>query len=56
MKNHGWHFAACAVFLALGVILVAAGVSVLAVLPAIGCLLMMVLMMWGKSSMHGGHG
>jgi hypothetical protein len=52
MKAHTTHLAICGVALAIGIVLVAAGVSVLAILPGIGCLLMMALMMWGMASMH----
>ena len=55
MKNHAMHFAICGVALAIGVALAATGTSVLAILPGLGCLLMMVLMMWGMGSMHGGY-
>ena len=53
MKNYATHFAICGVALAIGVVLAATDTSVLAILPGLGCLLMMVLMMWGMRSMHG---
>lgn len=56
MKAHTTHFAICGVVLAIGIVLVATGASLLAILPGIGCLLMMALMMWGMGAMHGkGH-
>ena len=53
MKAYTTHFAICGVALVIGMVLVATGASVLAILPGLGCLLMMVLMMWGMASMHG---
>jgi hypothetical protein len=53
MKNHFSHFAICGLALAIGIVLAATGTSVLAILPGLGCLLMMVLMMWGMGSLHG---
>ena len=53
MKNHGTHFAICGVALAIGIVLAVTGTSPLAILPGLGCLLMMGLMMWGMGAMHG---
>ena len=52
MKAHMSHFAICGVVLAIGIVLAATG-TVAALLPALGCVLMMALMMWGMVSMHG---
>jgi hypothetical protein len=53
MKHHMAHFAICGVVIAIAVALAATGSGVLVVLPALGCLLMMGLMMWGMGAMHG---
>ena len=53
--NHLSQLAICAVALAVGIVLTATGTSALAILPGLGCLLMVVLMMWGMSRM-GHHG
>lgn len=42
----GWHMLLCVAFVAAGIALVAAGVGALAVVPVIGCALMMGAMMW----------
>jgi hypothetical protein len=52
MKLHTSHFAICGVALAIGIVLAATGTAV-ALLPAVGCILMMLLMMWGMGAMHG---
>jgi hypothetical protein len=52
MKAHMSHFAICGVALAVGLVLAATG-TVVALLPALGCILMMVVMMWAMGSMHG---
>lgn len=46
------HMAICAGLVVVGVVLVSAGLDALALLPAVGCVLMMVAMM----AMMGGHG
>ena len=53
MKSHATHFAICGVVIAIGIVFAATGASALAILPGIGCLLMMVLMMRGMGSMRG---
>ena len=53
MKARTTHFAICGVALAIGIVLAWTGTSVLAILPGIGCLVMMALMMWGMGAMHG---
>lgn len=52
MNAHMSHFVICGVALAIGIVLAATGTAA-ALLPAIGCILMMVLMMWGMGAMHG---
>ena len=52
MKGHMSHFMICGVALAIGIALAATGTAA-ALFSAIGCILMMVLMMWGMSAMHG---
>ena len=48
------HMAICAGLVVVGVVLVSAGLDALALLPAVGCVLMMGMMVWAGG--HGGHG
>ncbi|MGH8985859.1 MAG: hypothetical protein ACRDY6_18555 [Acidimicrobiia bacterium] len=42
----GWHLIACGTFVAAGVVLAAVGLDALALLPALGCAVMMGTMAW----------
>ena len=50
-----WHMLVCALLVAATVALVAFGAEVLAFVPALGCVLMMGMMIWMMVRM-GGHG
>lgn len=59
MKHHLRHLWMCAPMVVVGVILVATGAGWAAVLPVLGCVLMMTLMMGGMAAgmnRHRGHG
>lgn len=43
---NSWHMLLCAAVIAAGVVLVASGAGALAVVPLIGCALMMGAMVW----------
>ena len=49
------HMAICAGLVAVGIVLVAAGAEAFAFVPALGCMLMMGLMIW-MMVRPGGHG
>ena len=51
----GWHLIACAGLVAAGVVLAAVGLDALAILPVLGCAVMMGLMVW-MMGRGGGHG
>jgi hypothetical protein len=52
-----WHMLLCAVFVLAGIVLVTAGAGAFAFLPALGCMLMMGMMVWMvvRPGGHGGH-
>ena len=52
-----WHMMLCAVFVVVGIVLVTAGAGAFAFLPALGCMLMMGMMIWMmvRPGGHGGH-
>jgi hypothetical protein len=52
-----WHMMLCVVFVAAGIVLVTAGAGAFAFLPALGCMLMMGMMIWMmvRPGRHGGH-
>jgi hypothetical protein len=59
MKHHLKHLAMCAPMILVGGVLVATGAGFAAIIPALGCVLMMTLMMGGMAaamSRHKGHG
>jgi hypothetical protein len=41
-----WHMLVCAGLVALGVVLAVSGANALAFIPAMGCMLMMGMMVW----------
>jgi hypothetical protein len=50
-----WHMLVCLALVLAGVVLVAAGASAVAFIPAVGCALMMGAMVW-MMMRGGGHG
>ena len=56
--NHSKHLMICAALVALGIVLVSTGASAFAFIPALGCALMMGMMIWMmvRPGGHGGHG
>ena len=53
MKKHLGHLAMCALMILIGIVLIAGGARLGALVPIIGCVLMMSLMMGSMG--HGGH-
>ena len=53
MKRHLGHLAMCAPMIIIGVVLLAGGAGLGAIVPLVACVLMMTLMMGGMD--HGGH-
>ena len=53
--NHRHYMAICAGLVAVAIVLVAAGAEVFAFVPALGCMLMMGMMIW-MMVRPGGHG
>ena len=57
-----WHMYICAGLVVVGIVLVTAGASAFAFIPALGCALMMGMMVWmmlrpgGHGHGHGGSG
>jgi hypothetical protein len=55
MKGHLKHLAMCSPMFVVAAILIAGGVNAfVAVLPVVGCMLMMGLMMWAMGHGHSG--
>jgi hypothetical protein len=54
--KHGKHMYICAGLMALAVVLVLAGANALVFIPALGCALMMGMMVWMMVRPHGGGG
>lgn len=48
-----WHMLACFVLIAAGIVLVASGAGAIALIPAIGCVLMLGAMVWMMRSGDG---
>ena len=57
MRRHGMHMWMCGAMVLVALIVVLATGSVFALLPAIGCVVMMGAMMWmmGRGMSHAGH-
>ena len=56
MRHHLMHVAMCAPMFVIAAILIVGGTGFLAaIIPALGCMLLMALMMWGMGAM-GSHG
>ena len=53
--KHGKHMLVCAVFAAAAIVLVSAGAGAFVFVPALGCALMMGMMIW-MMMRPGGHG
>lgn len=59
MKHHLGHVAMCTPMILVCVVLLATGAGLAAIIPALGCVLMMTLMMGGMAvamNRHKGHG
>jgi hypothetical protein len=50
-----WHMLICAGLVIVGIVLITAGAQAFAFIPALGCALMMGMMIW-MMVRHGGHG
>jgi hypothetical protein len=52
-----WHILACAALVGVAIVLITAGAGAFAFVPALGCMVMMGLMVWMmvRPGGHGGH-
>ena len=55
LKHHSMHYAMCGLMVVIGVVLLATGSGAFAVLPILGCVAMMMFMMWGMGAMTTRH-